>query len=173
MNGHHTAGVADVERMTNRLWSRQTAKNAVDHVIDVAPRADLTPVVVNRYVFAAKRLQNEAMNRAFANLARPVNVEGADGHGRQPELSMIVVSHVLSRKLTHRVRPSRLADSAETRQVSLAHLVCVASEDLTRRKVNEAVVLVVAFSGILEDVVGADDIHLHRRHWHLQHRIDT
>ena len=85
----------------------------LDHVVDVAPGADLRAVAVDRQVAAGERRLDERADRAAADLPRPVDVERPHRDGRQAELAVVGVRHVLARELRDRVRPARLADRAD------------------------------------------------------------
>src|SRR5581483_9677721 len=83
---HGGARVADVVALPDRVRVLETETHGLDHVVDVAPRADLRAVAAHREVVAAERRLDERADRTAADLARPVDVEGADGHRRDAEL---------------------------------------------------------------------------------------
>ena len=68
----------------------------------------------------------------------PEDVERVHRHGRQPELVVVGVRHVLAGELRDGVRPARLADRADRRDLALLDVVGVRAEDLARREVDEA-----------------------------------
>src|SRR5918994_1599301 len=62
------AGVSDVEALADRARMLEREKRAVDHVVDVAPRADLRAVAVNREIAARERPLDERPDRPAADL---------------------------------------------------------------------------------------------------------
>ena len=72
------ARVADVEASRRPPRALEAEQHAVDHVVDVAPGADLRAVAVDRQVAAGERRLDERADRAAADLAGPVDVERAD-----------------------------------------------------------------------------------------------
>ena len=110
----------------------------VDHVVHVAPGADLRAVAVDRQVAAGERRLDERADRPAADLARAVDVERPDRRRRQAELGVVRVRHVLAGELGDGVGPARLADGAARRDVRLVHVERVRAEDLARREVDEA-----------------------------------
>ena len=145
----------------------------LDHVVDVAPRADLRAVAVDHEVVPRERRLDERADRAAADLARPVDVERAHRHGRQSELVVVRVRHVLAGELRDRVRPARLADRALRRDVLLVDLERVGAEDLARRELDDALDRVLRRERRLERVVRADEVHPHRAHRALDDRVDA
>ena len=121
-----------------RVRMLEAGERALDHVVDVAPGADLRAVAVDDEVAAGERGLDERADRAAADLARAEDVERAHGHGRQAELVVVGVRHVLAGELRDRVRPARLADRADRRHVALLDVERVRAEDLARREVDEA-----------------------------------
>jgi hypothetical protein len=103
----------------------------------------------------------------------PVDVERVHGHRGQAELVVIRVRHVLARELGDGVRPARLAHAADRRDLPLAHVEGVRSEDLARREVDEALERRKRRERGLEGVVRADDVHAHRPHRALAYRVDS
>ena len=76
-------GVADVEALADRVRVLEREQRALDHVVDVAPGADLRAVAVDRQVAARERGLDEGADRAAADLARPVDVERPHRRRRQ------------------------------------------------------------------------------------------
>ena len=131
-------------------------EDRLDHVVDVAPRADLRAVAVDLEVAPAERRLDERADRAAADLARAVDVERAHGDRRQPELGVVGVRHVLAGELRDGVRPARLADRADRRDVGLLDVERVLAEHLARRELDEPLDGVARRERGLERVVGAD-----------------
>ena len=152
--------------------SRQ-ASTPLTMSVDVAPGADLRAVAAHGQVAAAERGLDERADRAAADLARAEDVERVDGDGRQLQLVVVGVRHVLAGELRDGVRPARLADRADRRDLALADVVGVGAEDLARREVDEALERVLRRERRLERVVGADHVHAHRPHRALEHGLDA
>src|SRR5712692_4739145 len=131
------AGIADVERLADRLRTLETEQRPLDHVVHVAPRADLRAVAVDRQLATRERGLDEGADRAAADLSRAVDVEGMDSDRRQPELVVVGVRHVLAGELRHGVRPAGLADGADRRDLALADVERVRAEHFARRKIND------------------------------------
>src|SRR5581483_1843232 len=93
------AVVADVEALADRLRALEAEQHRLHHVVDVAPRADLRAVAVDRQVAAGEGRLDEGADGAAADLAGPVHVEGPHGHRRQVELVVVRVRQVLAREL--------------------------------------------------------------------------
>jgi hypothetical protein len=170
---HRRARIADVERVADRLRQLEAEQHRLDHVLDVAPRPDLRPVAVNDEVAACERGLDERADRAAADLARAVDVERVHGHRRDAELLVVGVRHVLAGELRHGVRPARLADAADRRDLALADVERVRSEHLAGREVDEALERVRRRERGLERVVGAHDVDAHRAHRALANRVDA
>ena len=151
----------------------QTQKRRLDHVVHVAPRADLRAVAVDRQVAPRERRLDEGADRAAADLPRPEDVEGVDGHRGQAELVVVGVRHVLARELRDGVRPARLADRADRRDLAFLDVEGMRAEDLARREVDEALERRQGRDRRLEHVVGADQVHAHRAHRALEHGVDA
>src|SRR5262245_42026220 len=60
--------VAKIERLADGLWLFGAPQHAVHEVVDVAPRADLRAVVVERDRQMANRLEDDPANRAVTHL---------------------------------------------------------------------------------------------------------
>ena len=83
---HRRARVADVERLPDRVrCSRQ--RSALDHVVDVAPGADLRAVAVDDEVAPGERRLDERADRAAADLARAEDVERVHRDAGRPSSS--------------------------------------------------------------------------------------
>src|SRR6266853_574911 len=82
--GDRALRIAKVERMADSFRPLRAPEHAVDEILDVAPRADLRPVVVQRDRRIAERLQNYPANRAVADLPRTVHVKRTDDRQREP-----------------------------------------------------------------------------------------
>ena len=95
------------------------------------------------------------------------------GDGGQPQLVVVGVRHVLAGELRDGVRPARLADRADRRDLPFADVVGVGAEHLARREVDEPLERPVRRERRLERVVGADHVHPHRPHRALEHRLDA
>ncbi len=149
------------------------SSSRLDHVVDVAPGADLRAVAVDRQVAAGERRLDERADRAAADLARAVDVERAHGDGRQAELVVVGVRHVLAGELRDGVRPARLADGAIVVTLRLVDAERVRAEDLARRELDQALERVLRRERRLEHVVGADQVHAHRPHRALEHGVDA
>ncbi len=152
-----------------KLWptasgALEAEQQRLDHVVDVAPGADLRAVAVDRQVAPGERRLDERADRAAADLARAVDVERADRHGRQPELVVVGVRHVLAGELRDRVRPARLADRADRRHAALRCVDRVRAEHLARRELDQPLERVLRRERRLEHVVRADHVHPHRAH---------
>src|SRR5204863_2490518 len=83
---HRRARVADVEALADRVLVLEREQQPFDHVVDVAPGADLRAVAVYRQVAAGERRLDEGANRAAADLAGAVDVERPDRGRGQAEL---------------------------------------------------------------------------------------
>ena len=151
----------------------EAGEAARDHVVDVAPGADLRAVAVDRQVAPRERRLDERADRAAADLARAEDVERVHRHRRAAELVVVGVRHVLAGELRDRVRPARLADRADRRHLALLDAEGVRAEDLARREVDEALERVERADRRLEHVVGADHVHAHRPHRALEHGVDA
>ena len=143
------------------------------HVVDVAPGADLRAVAVDRQVAPVERRLDERADRAAADLARPEDVEGAHRDGREAELGVVGVRHVLAGELRDGVRPARLADRADRRHLPLADVERVLSEHLARRELDHPLDRVLRRERRLERVVGADHVDAHRAHGAREHGVDA
>ena len=170
---HRRARVADVEALARGLRALEAEQERLDHVVDVAPGADLRAVAVDRQVPAGERRLDEGADRAAADLARAVDVERPDGDRRQGELVVVGVRHVLARELRDGVGPARLADRADRRHVPLGRVDRVRAEDLARRELDQALERVLRRERRLQHVVGADHVHPHRPHRALEHVVDA
>ena len=106
---------------------------------------------------------DERADRAAADLPGAEDVEGVDRDGRQTELIVVGVRHVLAGELRHGVRPARLTDGADRRDVAFLDVQRVCPEHLARREVDEALERGEGRERRLERVVRADDVHAHRR----------
>ena len=103
----------------------------------------------------------------------PKTLNGCTVTVGQPQLVVVGVRHVLAGELRDGVRPARLADRADRRDLALADVVGVGAEDLAGREVDEALERVERRERGLERVVGADHVHAHRAHRALEHRLDA
>ena len=148
-------------------------QRAVHHVVDVAPGADLRAVAVDRQVAPVERRLDERADRAAADLTRPEDVERAHRHGREAELGVVGVRHVLAGELRDGVRPARLADRADRRHLPLADVERVLPEHLARRELDHPLDRVLRRERRLERVVGADHVDAHRPHGAREHRVDA
>jgi hypothetical protein len=167
------ARVADVERLADGARQLERQEQRVDHIVDVAPSADLGAVAVNRQVLPGERRLDERPDRAAADLAGPVDVERMHGHRRERELVIVGVGHVLAGELRDGVGPACLADGADRRHLSLRHAKGMRPEDLARREVDEALDGRQGRDGRLEHVVGPDHVDTHRPDRALQHGRDA
>ena len=95
----------------------EAGEHAAHHVGHVRPGADLRAVAVDRQVAAGDRVLDERADRAAADLARAEDVERMHRDGREPELVVVGVRHVLAGELRDGVRPARLADGADRRDL--------------------------------------------------------
>ena len=170
---HRRARVSDVEALADRVRMLEREQERLDHVVDVAPRADLRAVAVDHEVVAGERRLDEGADRPAADLSRPVHVERAHRDGRHAELVVVRVRHVLAGELRDRVRPARLADRALRGHVLLVDLERVRAEDLARRELDDALDRVLRRERRLERVVGADEVHAHRPHGALDDGVDA
>ena len=93
---------------------------------------------------ALQGLADEGVDRALADLAGAVDVEGADRERRQPVLAVVVVGQVLGGQLADGVGPARFAHRADGGDVALADFIGVAAEDLAGGEVDEALDLGLA-----------------------------
>ena len=168
---HRRAGVADVEALADRVRVLECEEGAVDHVVDVAPRADLRAVPVDREVAPRERGFDECSDRPAANLTRPEHVERPHRGRRQAELRVVRVSHVLAGELGHGVGPACLADRADRRHVRLVHVERVLAEHLARGEIDEPFERVLRAQRSLEDVVGPDHVDPHRADGALEDRV--
>ena len=103
----------------------------------------------------------------------PVDVERADGDGREAELLVVGVRHVLAGELRDGVRPAGLADGADRGHARLVDAERVGAEDLAGRELDQALERVLRRERRLEHVVGADQVHAHRPHRALEHGVDA
>ena len=78
------------------------------------------PSPCDRQVAAGERRLDERADRAAADLARAEDVERVHRDGRQLQLVVVGVRHVLAGELRDGVRPARLADGADRRDLALA-----------------------------------------------------
>ena len=87
---------------------------------------------------------------------------------------MVGVRHVLAGELRDGVRPARLADRADRRDLALAARcsACVPKTSLVEKSTNRSSVSLRRERG-LERVVGADHVHAHRAHRALEHGVDA
>ena len=131
------AGVADVEALADGGGVLEREQHRLDHVVDVAPGADLRAVAVDLEVASRERRLDERADRAAADLTRAVDVERTHRDRRQAELGVVGVRHVLAGELRDRVRPARLADRADRRHVALLDVERVLPEHLARRELDE------------------------------------
>ena len=157
----------------DRLRVLEREQQAAHHVVDVAPGADLRAVAVDRQVAPGERRLDERADRAAADLPGAVDVERAHGDGRQAELVVVGVRHVLAGELRDRVGPARLADRADRRHVALGDVERVLAEHLARRELDQPLERVVRRERGLERVVGADQVDAHRPHRAREHGVDA
>ena len=75
-------------------------------VVDVEPVAARVPVAVDRQRLARERLRDEARDHLLRVLARPVVVERADDHDRQPVGDVVRVGEPVAAGLRRSVRAS-------------------------------------------------------------------
>ena len=87
---------------------------------------------------------------------------------------MVGVRHVLARELRDGVRPARLADRADRRDLPLLDVrnACVPKTSLVEKSTKRSSVVERRERG-LERVVGADHVHAHRPHRALEHGVDA
>src|SRR5438067_2170589 len=126
--------------LTDGLVALEREQQRVDHVVDIAPRANLRAFAVDHEIFARERADGERVNRADPDLARAVDVERANGRRRQAVLVEIGVSHVLAGELGDRVRPACLTDGAAARNMRLLDAIRAGREDLASREVQQPLV---------------------------------
>src|SRR5262249_40873986 len=69
------ACVADVEALADRVRMLERQEERLDHVVDVAPCANLRAVAVDDERLPGERRLDEGTDRASADLAWPVHVE--------------------------------------------------------------------------------------------------
>ena len=151
----------------------EAGEHAGDHVGDVAPGADLRAVAVHRQVAPASAASMNARIAPPPIWPGPKTLNGCTVTVGQAELVVVGVRHVLAGELRDGVRPARLADRADRRDVALGDVEGVRAEDLARREVDEALERVARRERGLERVVGADDVHAHRPHRALEHGVDA
>jgi len=128
---------------------------------------------VDHELVAGKCAHGEAVDRANAHLAGPVDVERTDGRHRQSEFVEVRVCEVLTGKLRHGVRPARFADRAATCHVCLLDAVCMRPEDLARREIDEPFERRQRRLRRFEHVVRPDQIYPHRAHRAVEHSVDA
>ena len=172
MDGERRAWVADVEGVADGFLTRQGQCDAVDDVVDVAPGANLRPVVVHGKRQAAQGAHDEVVNRAFAHLTRAIDVEGSDGNCGQLVLLPVVHGQVLGCELGHGVGPTRFPHSAEGGRVPLGHVVGVAAKNLAGREIDEALDAAGGQRGF-KHVHGAEQRHAHGEHRVAEHGVHT
>src|SRR4051812_38723676 len=80
---HGRTRIADVEALANGARVLEAEEDCVGEVVDVAPGANLRPVAVDGKVAPRECRLDEGADRAAADLSRAVDVERADGDGRQ------------------------------------------------------------------------------------------
>ena len=103
----------------------------------------------------------------------PVDVERAHRDGREAELPVVGVRHVLAGELRDGVRPARLADRALRGRARLVDAEGVGAEDLAGRELDQPLDGVLRRERRLERVVGADQVDAHRAHGALEHGVDA
>src|SRR5207302_11122423 len=84
-NRHRRPRVPDVQAMADGLGPLEAEQQRLDHVVDVAPGADLRAVAVDDQVAAGEGGLDERPNRPAADLAGSVDVERAHGDGRHAQ----------------------------------------------------------------------------------------
>ncbi len=75
---HRRARVSDVEALADRVRMLEREQQRLDHVVDVAPGADLRAVAVDDEVVAGERRLDEGADGAAADLPGAVDVERTD-----------------------------------------------------------------------------------------------
>jgi len=127
---------------------------------------------VNLEILIAERLHHEAMDRSFADLSGPVDIERAQGDGGHAELAMVGVDEMLAGQFAHGVDPARLAHGADGRHLRLVRAKRIRAEDLAGGEVDEAVETRQPARGV-EHVRRADQIHPHGGGGALDDRVDA
>src|SRR5438093_2034299 len=69
------AGIADIERVADRLRAFEAEQKRLDHVVHVAPGSDLRAVTVDGEVTTRERSLDESPDRTAADLPGAVDVE--------------------------------------------------------------------------------------------------
>jgi len=95
------------------------------------------------------------------------------GDGRQPELVVIGVRHVLAGELGDRVRPPGLAHASDRRDLAFADVERVRAEDLARREVDEPFERRFGRERRFERVIRTDHVDAHGSHRALANRVDA
>src|SRR5262249_60322647 len=113
-------------------------RQRLGQVVDVAPGPDLRAVSVDGQVPAREGRLDERADRAAPDLPWAEDVERPDGDDGDPALLAVGVRHVLARELRDRVRPARLADRPDCRDVALGDVVRMRAEDLAGRDLDES-----------------------------------
>ena len=103
----------------------------------------------------------------------PKMLNGPHRDGRQAELRVVGVRHVLAGELRDGVRPACLADRADRRHLALADVEGVLPEHLARRELDHPLDRVLRRERGLERVVGADHVDAHRPHGAREHGVDA
>src|SRR4030095_6613424 len=86
----------------------------------------------------SQRSDHKGVDRTPANLPGPIDIEGADREGWEPILLVVIVGEVFGREVADSVGPAGCTDGAQRRDITLAYLVGVGTENLARREVNKS-----------------------------------
>src|SRR6185312_3712065 len=108
---------------------RHRNHDAIDHVVHVAPRADLRSVSMDLDRLVSERAFNENTQRSFPDLTATIYVERA--HDSCGQLSFLPVGNgkMLLRKLAHGVRPPCFANLPNDRAIRLRRAKRTLAED--------------------------------------------
>ena len=102
----------------------------------------------------------------------PIDVERTHGDGRQVELRVVRVRHVLACELRHGIRPPRLPHRADGRHVGFLDVERVLAEHLARRELDHPLDRVTGRERGLERVVRSDHVDAHGSHGAREHGVD-
>src|SRR5947209_5071497 len=114
-------------------------QNAVHHIINVTPGADLGSVSMDLNGLILECSFDECPQCAFANLSGTVNIKRAYDSGWQPFLLEVSDRQMFLSKLAYCVCPPRLTYVAHYRSIRLCRTKSLLPKHLTCRKADDSV----------------------------------
>src|SRR5438477_226426 len=116
----HRALIPDIEGFSDRLGMGHRQQDAFNHVVDIAPCANLCSIAMDFYQLVAQSALDEISQCALPNLPGTIHVERSQHRRRQPLLTVVCDRQMLLGQLAYGVGPASFPDLAHDGRVGFA-----------------------------------------------------